>query len=121
MSKLSEREWTVLGALWATGGGELGTLVEHLYAETGWNRNTVLTYLTRMESKGLVRIEKECSPHLYRAALNREECQAQERRSFLKRVYQGAAGDLVAAFLKEEPISPAEREKLRRLLDEMEV
>lgn len=121
MLKLSEREWTVLGALWESGGAELGVLVELLYPETGWNRNTVLTYLTRMEGKGLVEIDKAASPHIYRAALNREEVRAGERRSFLRRVYQGSAGDLVAAFLKEESISPEEREKLRRLLDEMEV
>lgn len=121
MTKLSEREWTVLEVLWQTEGAELGTLVERLAPQTGWNRNTVLTYLTRMENKGLVRIDKEASPHRYQAAVDRETCQAQERQSFLKRVYQGAAGDLIAAFLKEEPISPQEREKLRQLLDEMEV
>ena len=53
---LSEREWTVLNALWKTNGAELGVLVNELYQETGWNRNTVHTYLTRMEAKGLVRI-----------------------------------------------------------------
>ena len=121
MTKLSEREWTVLSALWESCGAELGELVQLLHPETGWSRNTVLTYLTRMEAKGLVTIDKERYPHTYRAALDRAECQAQERRSFLQRVYQGSAGDLVAAFLKEEPISPEEREKLRRLLDEMEV
>ena len=119
--KLSEREWTVLTALWECDGAALGELVELLYPETGWSRNTVLTYLTRMEAKGLVTIDKEPSPHIYRAARDRADCQAQERHSFLQRVYQGCAGDLVAAFLKEEPISPEEREKLRRLLDEMEV
>ena len=81
----------------------------------------MLTYLTRMEAKGLVTIDKERYPHIYRAAQDRAACQAQERHSFLQRVYQGSAGDLVAAFLKEEPISPEERDKLRRLLDEMEV
>lgn len=121
MTKLSEREWTVLTALWDTGGAELGGLVEALRPDTGWSRNTVLTYLTRMEAKGLVAIDKTAYPHVYRAALDREACQAQARSSFLRRVYQGSAGDLVAAFLKEEPISPEEREKLRRLLDEMEV
>ncbi len=121
MIKLSDREWSVLGALWTCGGGELGTIVELLQPETGWNRNTVLTYLTRMEGKGLVEIEKDASPHIYRAVLNREEVRSKERHSFLRRVYQGSAGDLVAAFLKEETISPAEREKLRKLLDEMEV
>ena len=40
---LSEREWTVLNALWKTDGAELGVLVNELYKETGWNRNTVLT------------------------------------------------------------------------------
>ncbi len=121
MSKLSEREWTVLEALWELGGAELGELVERLRPATGWNRNTVLTYLTRMEAKGLVRISKDTTPHLYQPGLSREDCQSRERHSFLQRVYHGSAGDLVAAFLKEEIILPEEREKLRRLLDEMEV
>lgn len=119
--RLSDREWTVLNALWETNGAELGALVSRLYAETGWSRNTVLTYLTRMEAKGLVRIDKEASPHLYHAVLDRESCQQQERKSFLHRVYSGSAGDLIAAFLKEEPISQEERNQLRKLLDDMEV
>jgi len=121
MSNLSDREWAVLSVLWDTGGAPLGELTEALRPGTGWSRNTVLTYLTRMEAKGLVAIDKTASPHRYRAALDRRDCQAQARHSFLHRVYQGSAGDLVAAFLKEEPISPEERETLRRLLDEMEV
>lgn len=119
--KLSDKEWIVLDALWKTGGAELGVLVEVLYGTTGWSRNTVLTYLTRMEAKGLVTICKDGYPHIYHAALDREQCQKQERQSFLQRVYKGAAGDLIAAFLKEEKISPEERERLRRMLDEMEV
>ena len=121
MANLSDREWTVLSALWDSGGDTLGGLTETLRPETGWSRNTVLTYLTRMEAKGLVSIDKSGHPRLYRAALDRADCQAQERDSFLRRVYRGSAGDLVAAFLKESPISPQEREELRRLLDEMEV
>lgn len=119
--KLSEREWTVLNALWETDGAELGTIVNILFPHTGWNRNTVLTYLTRMEAKGLVSIDKDSSPHIYHATLDRESCQQQERQSFLHRVYSGSTGDLIAAFLKEEPISAEEREKLRKLLDDMEV
>ncbi len=121
MTKLSEREWMVLGALWDCGGAPLGALTQALYPETGWSRNTVLTYLTRMEAKGLVSIDKEGYPHLYRAALDRDTCQAQARDSFLREVYRGSTGDLVAAFLKEKPISCEEREALRRLLDDMEV
>lgn len=119
--KLSDREWSVLNALWETGGAELGTLVAHLHPHTAWSRNTVLTYLTRMESKNLVRIDKDTYPHIYYAVPDRESCQQKERQNFLHRVYSGSAGDLIAAFLKEEPISQEERDKLRKLLDDMEV
>ncbi len=118
---LSQREWTVLNVLWQTGGAELGQIVSDLFPETGWSRNTVLTYLTRMEAKGLVSINKEVTPHIYSAILDREGCRYRERKSFLQRVYSGSAGDLIAAFIKEEPISPEERERLRKLLDDMEV
>ena len=121
MLKLSEREWLVLGVLWDSGGAALGELTQALQGETGWNRNTVLTYLTRMEAKGLVVIEGEGCRRRSRASLSREDCQAQARDSFLRQVYRGSTGDLVAAFLKEKPISPEERGRLRRLLDEMEV
>ncbi len=119
--KLSEKEWTVLNALWETGGAELGVLVTKLFENTGWSRNTVFTYLTRMETKGLVRIDKETYPHIYYASLDRESCQQQERQSFLNRVYSGSTGDLIAAFLKEEPFSQEEKERLRKILDDMEV
>ena len=56
MKKLSEREWMVLGTLWGSGGATLGAITQALQEETNWSRNTVLTYLTRMEAKGLVRI-----------------------------------------------------------------
>ena len=79
MLKLSEREWLVLGVLWDSGGAALGELTQALHEETGWNRNTVLTYLTRMEAKGLVVIEKAGYPRRYRAALSREDCRAQAR------------------------------------------
>lgn len=121
MPNINDSEWRVLTVLWDRGGATLGQVVEALREETGWSRNTVLTYLTRMEKKGLVVIDKEPYPHRYRAAVEQADCQARQRRDFLERVYRGSAGDLVAAFLKEEKLSVEDRDRLRRMLDEMEV
>ena len=75
--KLSDKEWRVLNALWvAPEGLSLGAVVDALRPDTGWSRSTVLTYLTRMEAKGLVDIRKEDFPHRYRAAVSREDCAA---------------------------------------------
>ena len=120
MDKLSDREWTVLGALWESGGTELGQLVEALRPATGWNRNTVLTYLTRMEAKGLVSIDKDASPHIYRALLSREDCRAQERHSFLHRVYGGSLSKMVLGFVESGTLSPQELEELKALVNQQE-
>ncbi len=121
MTKLSEKEWMVLEQLWEGGKTTLGGLVQALYPQTGWSRNTVLTYLSRMEAKGMIHVSKEEYPSRYLAAVSREECQSGERERFLKQVYKGSTKDLVAAFLREKPITEQERDELRRLLDEMEV
>ena len=91
-----------------------------LAPETGWSRTTVHTYLTRMAAKGLVSMDQS-SPRRYAAIPSRETCAARERRDLVDRVYDGSAGQLVAAFVKDGSLSPQEREELRRLLDEMEV
>lgn len=119
--KLNDSEWAVLNVLWEGGGMALGPVVAALQPATGWSRNTVHTYLTRMEGKGLVAIDRSSDPHRYAANLSREDCAAGARKRLLDGVYRGSAGDLVAAFLTEETISPQERDRLRKLLDEMEV
>ena len=121
MPKLTDSEWAVLDVLWAGGPLSLGPVVDALKSSTGWSRNTVHTYLTRMEAKGLVCIDRTQEPHLYAAAVTREACASRARHTLLERVYQGRTGDLVAAFLKEETLSAQERDRLRKLLDDMEV
>ena len=85
------------------------------------SQKVLTAQLRDMEAKGLVDIRKEDFPHRYRAAVSREDCAAAERRGLLERAYQGSAGKLVAAFLKDEKLTPQERDELRKLLDEMEV
>jgi BlaI family penicillinase repressor len=121
MYKLTEAEWSVLQALWGGRRFSLGEVVEALRPVAGWSRNTVHTYLTRMETKGLVRIDRTSEPHSYEAKVSREDCARQERNTLLNRVYGGAVGDLVTAFLKESSITHQERDRLRKLLDDMEV
>lgn len=118
--KMTESEWSVLEVLWSGERFALGEIIKRLEPITGWRRNTVFTYLTRMEKKGLVSIDRSLEKP-YAAAVRREDCAMVERNDLLSRVYGGATGDLVAAFLKESSISTEERNRLRQMLDDMEV
>lgn len=120
MLRLTDSEWKVMEVLWTSWGLPLGAIVDALAPETGWSRTTVHTYLTRMTAKGLVAPGEE-SPRRYRANVTREDCADSQRRDLVERVYQGSAGRLVAAFVKDGSLTPEERDELRRLLDEMEV
>ena len=121
MKKLSDAEWTIMEILWKKEKCGLKEIVDECYPLMKWTRNTVHTYLTRMEAKKLVFIDKAVNPHIYRAAVSKDECRKSERKSFLSRVYKGSAGDMIAAFLKEERLTPEEKERLKKILDDMEV
>ena len=118
--KHSQAERAELDILWEGEHFALGEITKALKDVNGWSKNTVYTYLTRMEGKGLVAIDRTHEKP-YSAAVTREECAKKERGELLNKVYRGAAGTLIAAFLKESKISQEEIEKLRSLLDEMEV
>lgn len=120
MTRMTDSEWRVMEVLWSGEGLHLGQIVDALAPETGWSRTTVHTYLTRMMAKGLV-LADEDSPRRYRPGVDREQCADGQRRDLVERVYQGSAGRLVAAFVRDGSLTREERDELRRLLDEMEV
>ena len=117
---MTQAEWAIMEVLWAEGPCTLGQVVQALSGTKGWSRNTVYTYLNRMAAKGLVRVNPDRKAP-YEAGVSREECRREERKDLLSRVYGGKTGELVAAFLQESTITPQERDRLRKLLDEMEV
>lgn len=118
--KLTEAEWSVLDILWSSDRMAFGEIVKALEPIHGWSKNTVHTYLTRMEKKGLVEIDRSKEAP-YAAAVTKEACAREEREELLEKVYRGAAGDLIAAFLKESKITKKEVEELRKMLEDMEV
>ena len=112
--KITESEWQLMEVLWQDEVTQ-PQLMEQL--DTRWNKNTVHTFLTRLCSKGYVEVDKQRTPHVYRAMVSREECEKQERENFLQRVYRGSVGNMVAAFVKDGQLTEEEVEALKRLLN----
>jgi len=115
--RITESEWALMEILWQ---GEMTQpqLAQRLGRK--WSKNTVHTFLTRLCAKGVLEVDRERSPHVYRALVSREECEKQERQSFLKRVYQGNVGNMVAAFVRDGQLTASESRKLRSLLDKVD-
>ena len=116
--RISDSEWPVMQILWEHDSLTQMEIMQQLSRE--WNKNTVHTFLTRLEKKGLVMIDKTVSPHRYKAAVKREECVYQEKQSFLNKVYAGSVGKLVSSFLQDGDLSKEEIADLRKMLDLMD-
>ena len=67
-----------------------------------------------------LQVVKDTSPHRYVPLVSRAACEKQERKSFLDRVYQGSAGRMVAAFVRDGDLSEEEVAELRNLLEGLE-
>jgi BlaI family transcriptional regulator, penicillinase repressor len=116
----SDGEWKVLNALWRKHPANARELLDVLAADTGWAYTTLKTMLTRMEEKGFVRTQMRGNTAWYLPAVERRSAQRSAVRSFLERVFEGAAGPLLAQLADDESLTAAERKKLEGWIGEIE-
>jgi BlaI family penicillinase repressor len=116
----SEAEWKVLHALWRKHPANARELLESLRADTGWAYTTLKTVLGRMLEKGLVSAEMRGNTAWYEPAVERQRASKAALRSMIERVFEGAAGPLLAHLVDHESLSRGERKRLASLLEEVE-
>ncbi|HZN69853.1 MAG TPA: BlaI/MecI/CopY family transcriptional regulator [Tepidisphaeraceae bacterium] len=116
---ISESEWDVMNVLWeADGPLTAEQVVAAVAGVRDWSPRTVKTLLNRLINKRALAFEQQGKRYLYRPNISREQCVRHESRSFLSRVFNGAAGPLLVHFVKQARLSPQEVEELKRLLDQ---
>ena len=97
------------------GGRQSDVRYNHL-AETGncWQKNTVITLLSRLVEKGLLKTNKIGRRNEYTSLVSRTDYQAAQTQTFLNKFYEGDARGLVSTLISGEMISAEEYEELRR-------
>jgi BlaI family penicillinase repressor len=116
---LSDSEWLVMESLWESGPQSASGVARALRERTGWADNTVRTLLSRLVQKGAVRAEDNAAGiRQFRPAIRREVLVRVEGRSFMERVFGGAAKPLLAHFAENARLTPEEVRELKRLLDQ---
>ena len=116
--QISEAEWEVMKVLWDAGSGMAAEVIARLEGQQDWAQKTVKTLLNRLVKKGALDFEVRGKSYVYRPKVTREACAASESRSFLARVFDGAAAPALVHLLKHGRLSESEAAELRRILDE---
>ena len=114
--KISSSELEVLEVLWRSEGPmPISAVRAALESTHSWDASTVKTLLRRLREKGAVDCEKR-DVFYYWPLLERKEYQRWSTQSFLQRVYQGSARDLVAGLVENCSLSPEDLSELRGIL-----
>ena len=115
--QISDAEWEVMKAVWEGAPLTAGDVVARVAAEQAWKPRTIKTLLNRLVKKGAVAMEAEGRRYLYRARVARDAVVRRETRSFLSRVFDGAAAPAIVHFLEQARLTPDEIRQLRETLE----
>ena len=113
---LSDSEWKLMNRLWQSSPRTITELTAALKAETGWSKNTVITMLDRLETKGAVRYEPGRARR-YFPAVERSEAARAETESFLSKVYGGSLGLMVSNLVEAKALTAADIAELSAILE----
>ncbi len=114
-------ELAILEHLWSSGSTTVKDLAESLYGASSPSEvATVQKLLTRLESKGFVKRNRESWPHEFAAALERQELIRQRLQATAEELCDGTMGGLLTHLVKAKGFNSKQRNKLRKLLDELD-
>lgn len=114
--QLTDAELKIMQVLWDHSPQTMTEITRALYEETAWSKNTVITLLKRMISKGTVRVDESSSPKTYTPLADRQALAQQETRSLLKRVFHNKPTMLMSNMVDGGNITDEDLEEMIRLL-----
>lgn len=113
--QVSDSELELMKIIWAEGGRALYARIMEVLAETGrpWQKNTVITLLSRLVEKGLLVTSKIGRRNEYSAIVTEADYQAAQAKTLLDKLYEGSAKGLVSTLIQRELLTAADYEDLK--------
>lgn len=120
ISQVSDSELELMKIIWAEGGSALYARIMDRLAASGcnWQKNTVITLLSRLVEKGLLKTSKIGRRNEYTAIVSETEYQTAQTHTFLNKLYEGNAKGLVSTLIQSDLLSAEDYEELRRFWTE---
>lgn len=116
IQQVSDSELELMKIIWANGGKALYAQISDGLTNSGytWQKNTIITLLSRLVDKGLLKVNKIGRRNEYSAVVSEQDYQASQTQNFLKKLYEGDAKGLVSTLIQRELLSEQDYEDLRR-------
>lgn len=120
--EMTKAEFAVMKVLWRLKKGTVAE-VRSVHGEAYGSDlayTTVMTLLTRLASKGAVRVDKARQPYVYKPAFRRESVLRERLRRFLDTVFDGEADSLVLQLVEDESLTLDELKRIEKKIEDVE-
>ncbi|MCI9321780.1 MAG: BlaI/MecI/CopY family transcriptional regulator [Lachnospiraceae bacterium] len=116
IQQVSDAELDLMKIVWANGGTVLYAHIMEELAKTdrSWQKNTVITLLSRLVDKGLLRTRKIGRRNEYTAIVSELDYQAAQTQNLIGKLYDGDVKGLVTTLIQREMITSQDYEELKR-------
>ena len=115
---VTEKELEVMQSLWARGRSTIKQLRDAVYpgGDTA-EYATVQKLLDRLEEKGFVTRDRVRAPHVFTAAVQRDELIGRRLQEVAEKLCGGSLTPLLTHLMRGRPLTDAERAELRNLIE----
>ena len=113
---LTNAEHRIMEVIWARGSATVADVVEALRGKDAYT--TILTLMRILKAKGYLSSRKEGRAHVFTPRVDRDTVARKAVHQLLAKFFSGSPSELVLTFLREEELSRAELEEIRRKITE---
>lgn len=119
---ITPAELRILKVLWRCESGTVRDVKDQLNGDgdDAPAYTTVMTLMNQLASKGVLSVDRERQPFVYRPAVRREQVLGQRLRQFIQQVYDGQAGELVLRLVEDAELSPDDLKRIEAKIEARE-
>jgi BlaI family transcriptional regulator, penicillinase repressor len=114
---LTDAEARVMAVLWRLNSASVGDVSAAVSESHAVSYSTVQTILRILETKGYVTHQKVARAFVYQPIVDERQARRRALRHLVVRLFEGSPSLLVLNVLEDEDIDPAERVRLKQLIE----
>ncbi len=114
--QISDSELELMKIIWGNGGTALYAQIMEALSKKGrtWQKNTIITLLSRLVDKGFLKTNKIGRRNQYTAIVSASDYQTAQTQTLLDKLYEGSARGLVSTLIEKELLSTEDYEELKQ-------
>ncbi|TZE82892.1 BlaI/MecI/CopY family transcriptional regulator [Calorimonas adulescens] len=119
LQRISDAEKQIMEYIWAAGRPvTTSEIIQHLPEGKSWKQNTVVTFLTRLTKKGIIKATRIGKANHYEPCVTEQEYRNFETKQFIKDVHKGSVLGFITALYDNGDLTKEDIENLMKRLKE---